>query len=196
MSAVSIRLADDRDPWDRQPDETPHKYGQFLAYRDLGRARTLAKTGEALGRSAGYLRLISAEYRWVERAEAWDQDLDQAHQREWLDTRRAAAEHDARILNKAAEMLADRLDTLDPDDLSPGDVARLLDVVMRHRRTLFGDPTATIAVTGPAGDPLTVRLAEFAALPADQRRAAAVDLADTVRRRALAASGADDDDDE
>lgn len=194
MTTAPITLDAGIDPWERHPDETPRKYGQFLAYRDLGRGRTLARAAETLARNASYLREVAAAYRWVERADAWDRHLDEAHQRDWLDKRRRAAENDAGILNAAVAKIASRLATLQPQELSPGDLIRLLDVVMRHRRVLFGDPQATVAVTGPDGDPLTVQLAEFAALPAEQRRNVAVSLAEMVQRRALAASGADDDD--
>jgi hypothetical protein len=116
------------------------------------------------------------------------------HERVWLDERRKAAEYDARLLQGATSLAARRLWSLNETDLSPGDLIRLLDVIMRRRRELFGDPTMTVAVTGPGGDPLTVQLAELAALTPDQRRTAVLGLADDVRRRALAAAGGADDD--
>ncbi|MFF8026543.1 hypothetical protein ACFZDJ_36695 [Streptomyces sp. NPDC007896] len=77
-----------------------------------------------------------------------------------------------------------------------GDFIRLRDVAMRHRRVLFGDPAATIAVTGPGGNPLAVQLAEFAQLPPEQRRVRLSDLAAAVQRRTKALDGADDEDDD
>ncbi|GAA2258800.1 MULTISPECIES: hypothetical protein [Streptomyces] len=67
---------------------------------------------------------------------------------------------------------------------------------MRHRRVQFGDPAATIAVTGPGGNPLAVQLAEFAQTPAEQRRARIEQLATAVQRRPKALNGADDEDDD
>jgi hypothetical protein len=78
--------------------------------------------------------------------------------------------------------------------MSAGDVIRLMDVAMRHRRVLFGDPTDTIAVTGPGSSPLAAEFNEFADLPAEERRARLADLAAAVARRVAAADGDDDDD--
>jgi hypothetical protein len=189
----TLTLATDLDPWDRQPNETTRRYDQFRAYLDAGRGRTLRKTSETLTLSADHIRHVAAAYRWVERAEAWDRDRDELHEKVWLEERRKAAENDARLLNAATAKVAQRLTTLLPEELEPADLVRMLDVVMRHRRGLFGDPALTVAVTGPAGDPLTAQLAELTAMTADQRQTAIAHLAATVQRRSEAAAGGDDD---
>lgn len=190
-----VELDPEIDPWERQSGrETPYRFSQFCLYRDGGRGRTLRKVAETLARNDRYIRAVSAAYRWVERAEAWDRHRDQLHERVWLEERRKASENDAKLLSVVVGKVAQRLNTLKAEDLEPSDLIRMLDVVMRHRRGLFGDPAATIALTGAGGDPLTVQLAEFAQLPADQRRAAIVQLTDAVRRRTEAAAGISDDD--
>jgi hypothetical protein len=181
------------DPWERQPKESARKHGQFVTYRDLGRARTLAKAAETLTLAHGHVRNTAAEYRWRERVEAWDRHLDRLYEATWLEERRKAAESDAKILGAAIGKLAQRLGTLRAEDLSPGDFIRLMDVAMRHRRVLFGDPTETIAVTGQGGNALAVQIAEFAQLPADQRRVRLADLAAAVNRRLRAVDGVDDE---
>ncbi|MEV5606398.1 hypothetical protein AB0L33_33700 [Streptomyces sp. NPDC052299] len=164
------------DPWERQPKESARKYGQFTTYRDLGRARTLAKAAE--------------------RVEAYDRHLDRLYEATWLEERRKAAESDAKILGAAIGKLAQRLGTLRAEELSASDFIRLMDVAMRHRRVLFGDPTETIAVTGQGGNPLAVQLAEFAQMPEEQRRVRLADLAASVNRRLRAVDDSDDDDDQ
>ncbi|MEC3995177.1 hypothetical protein VSR01_17205 [Actinacidiphila sp. DG2A-62] len=191
-----ITLSPELDPWERQPKESARKHGQFVTYRDLGRARTLAKTAENLTLAHGHVRNTAAEYRWRERVEAWDRHLDRLYEATWLEERRKAAEADAKILGAAIGKLAQRLGTLRAEDLSPGDFIRLMDVAMRHRRVLFGDPTETIAVTGQGGNPLAVQLAEFAEMPAEQRRVRIEELAAAVQRRTRALNGAVDDDDD
>ncbi|GAA2948333.1 hypothetical protein ACFPN0_15180 [Kitasatospora cinereorecta] len=183
------------DPWERQkPHESARKHGQFVTYRDLGRARTLAKAAESLTLAHGHVRNTAAEYRWRERVEAWDRHLDRQYEALWLEERRKAAESDAKILGAAIGKLAQRLGTLRAEELSPGDFIRLMDVAMRHRRVLFGDPTETIAVTGQGGNPLAVQLAEFAQMPEELRRVRLADLAASVNRRLRAVDGGDDDD--
>lgn len=189
----TLVLAVDLDPWDRQPGETALRYTQFRTFLDDGRGRTLRKAAETLARHPSYVRAVAAAYRWVERVEAFDRHRDELHEKVWLEERRKAAENDARLLNAATAKVAQRLTTLLPEELEPADLVRMLDVVMRHRRGLFGDPALTVAVTGPAGDPLTAQMAELTAMTADQRRTAIAQLAAMVQRRSEAAAGGDDD---
>ncbi|MEU6928963.1 hypothetical protein AB0A05_07340 [Streptomyces sp. NPDC046374] len=190
-----ITLSPTLDPWEQQPDETARKHGQFAAYRDLGRTRTLQKAAEGLQLHPVTVRKAAATYRWRERVEAWDRHLDRLYEAGWVEERRKAAETDARILGAAVGKLAQRLGTLDAGSMSVGDFIRLLDVAMRHRRVLFGDPGATIAVTGAGGNPLAVQLAEFAQMPPEQRRVRLADLAASVSRRVRAVDGDDDEED-
>ncbi|MEV5677043.1 hypothetical protein [Streptomyces sp. NPDC052179] len=185
------------DPWERQKaQESPRKHGQFITYRDLGRSRTLAKAAKALTLAHGHVRNTAAEYRWRERVEAWDRHLDRQYEALWLEERRKAAESDAKILGASIGKLAQRLGTLRADELSPGDFIRLMDVAMRHRRVLFGDPTETIALTGQGGSPLSVHLSEFSEMPPEQRRVRLAHLTASVDRRLRAISGEEDDGDE
>ncbi|WP_432001613.1 hypothetical protein [Streptomyces sioyaensis] len=142
------------------------------------------------------VRKTSAEFRWLERAEAYDRHLDKLYEAMWLEERRKAAEADAKILGAAIGKVAQRLPSLNAQEMSASDVIRLMDVAMRHRRVLFGDPTDTVVVAGQPSSPLAGKLAEFADLPADQRHARLADLAAAVTRRVQAVDGLDDDDDE
>ncbi|QKW06946.1 hypothetical protein HUT18_11610 [Streptomyces sp. NA04227] len=189
-----ISLSPTLDPWEQQPDETARKHGQFVTYRDLGRTRTLQKAAEGLQLHPVTVRKAAATYRWRERADSWDRHLDRLYEAGWVEERRKAAETDARILGAAVGKLAQRLGTLDAGSMSVGDFIRLLDVAMRHRRVLFGDPAATIAVTGTGGNPLAVQLAEFAQMPPEQRRVRLAGLAASVSRRVRAVDGDDEED--
>lgn len=189
-----IELDPDLDPWDQQPTETTNRYGQFVTFRDLGPRRTIKVAAEQMGRNYRNMRGVAAGFRWWERAQAWDKERDRLHQEGWLEERRKAAENDAKLLGAALAKVAQRLENLEPDDMTVGDMTRMLDVVMRNRRQLFGDPTSTIALTGPDGDPLTIYMAEFTQMPPDQRRVAIAELGRQALRRQAAIAGVDDDD--
>lgn len=187
-STPIVALDPARAPWDRQPGETPRRFGQFAAYRDQGRARTLRKTAETLTLSADHVRHVAAAGQWSDRAEAWDRHRDHLHDAVWFEARRDAAVRDAALLDDAARIVMDRVALLDPEELSPHDLIRALDVVLKHRRALYGDPVATVAVTGPGWDPLAVQLADYAAMTSEQRRQAIGQLVQTVQRRGEAAT--------
>ncbi|MFJ1607027.1 hypothetical protein ACIOHS_27195 [Streptomyces sp. NPDC088253] len=188
-----IPLDPDLDPWERQPNETAKKHGQFVTYRDLGRTRTLAEAAQRLTLAYGHVRNLAVAGRWRERVEAWDRHLDAQYQAMWLEERRKAAETDAKVLGAAVGKLVQRLQTLRAEELSAGDFIRLMDVAMRHRRVLFGDPTETIALTSDGKNPLAERFAEFAQMPPEQRRARLADLAASVNQRIRAVDGSDDE---
>ncbi|PWI05014.1 hypothetical protein DIZ27_41825 [Streptomyces sp. NWU339] len=191
-----ITLDPELDPWERQPGETAHKHGQFVTYRDIGRTRTLTEAAQRLTLAYGHVRNLAAQCRWRERVEAYDRHLDRQYEAMWLEERRKAAETDAKILGAAIGKLAQRLGSLRADELSAGDFIRLMDVAMRHRRVLFGDPTETIAVTGENANPLAKQFADFAQMPPEQRRARLGELAASVNQRIRAVDGNDDEDDE
>jgi len=140
----AIRLDPACSPWDRQPDESLTRHAQFCVYRDMGRSRSLRKVAENLTKNERYVRDIAAAYRWRERVEAYDRHLDQLYEATWVEERRKAAEADARILGAGIGKLAQRLPSMNPAELSPGDMIRLMDVTIRHRRALFGDPASTV----------------------------------------------------
>lgn len=188
-----LDLDPDRAPWERQPKETVERHNQFCVYRDAGRTRTLRKAAESLTKNERYLRDVAAACKWRDRAEAWDRHLDELYKAEWLEERRKVAKSDAALLREVIGRIRHRLPDLISEHMSASDMVRLLDVALRHRRALFGDPAATIAVTGPGGDPVAVQLAEFAGLTSEQRRDKIADLMSAVTRRVAAVDGSDDD---
>ncbi|MGW0612008.1 hypothetical protein [Streptomyces sp. NPDC002788] len=196
MNLTSLTLAPDVDPWERQPGETPRRHAQFLAYRDLGRARTLQEASERLALHASHVRAVAAAFRWRDRAAAWDQHRDQLDAALWLEERRAAAREDARILSGLTEAIAEAIEHLDPTAITPSVLARLVDVVMRQRRALFGDVTAALTATCPAVDRHAAEAEEFAALTPEQRRERLRAAVEAGARRLRAIEGTDDEDDD
>lgn len=71
----TFELADDREPWDLQPGETPKSFAAFEIYRDMGANRSLAKTAKQIGRPPVNVEKWSAMYAWGERTLEWDRHL-------------------------------------------------------------------------------------------------------------------------
>ena len=63
-------------PWDQLPDEPITAYRNFLVYRDIGPGRTFEKAYEVKKgvkkRIPGSFQRQANDYRWQERATAWD----------------------------------------------------------------------------------------------------------------------------
>jgi len=58
--------------WEQARGESARAYAAFVAYRDLGPERSLAKAAEQAGRHVSLLKRWSARNRWRDRAWAWD----------------------------------------------------------------------------------------------------------------------------
>jgi hypothetical protein len=190
-----ITLDPTLDPWERQSGETPKRHARFLVFRDLGLTRTLAKASDELALSYSHVRALAAACRWQDRAASWDAHQQRQYTAELEEERRKAARDDVKILRIMTGMVGQalpRMQQLAPD-MTIAEFTRFVDTTMKWRRTLLGDPTETIAVTGAGGDPLTVQVADFQSMPPEQRRVRLAELAASVARRAHAL---DDEDDE
>ncbi|MGI5293092.1 hypothetical protein ACQEVF_58640 [Nonomuraea polychroma] len=186
-------LDPDLEPWERQPGETSIQYGHFTTFRDLGRARRLAQVAEQTGLNPAHIRALSAARKWFERVDAWDRHLDEQYQIAWVERRRRAADDDARILNAMIGIIGQALPRINPAIMTAGEVARWIDIAMRQRRILFGDPTEHITVSG--GDtPVQVELADFMNMDPHARQVRLAELAAQVQLRLAAARGDEDDD--
>ncbi|MGW6391191.1 hypothetical protein ACWFR1_11945 [Streptomyces sp. NPDC055103] len=185
------------DPWERQPGETPKRHQRFLVFRDLGLTRTLAKASDELALSYSHVRALAAQYRWQDRASAWDTQQQRQYSAEMEEERRRAARDDMKILRVMTGMVGQALPHVQQQvgDMTITEFTRFVETTMRLRRNLFGDPTETIAVTGANGDPLTVQVAEFSQMPPEQRRVRLAELAASVTRRVRALDGEDDEED-
>lgn len=73
-----IVLAEDRDPWARQPRETDKAWEAFMAFRDMPLAsRSISGAAAIVGRKSTQLRVWSEANMWRSRASAYDGHKDQ-----------------------------------------------------------------------------------------------------------------------
>lgn len=142
-----IELADDRDPWDKQPGERSTPYYYFSLYRDmLPHERSIRKVAAIVGRSEGVLTRASWRYRWMTRVEAWDASLDadrrEAARQAVIDMEARHAQMAALILSKVAQRLvgdpAGNIQAIDVNRLSASDIARLAEVATKVERIARG----------------------------------------------------------
>lgn len=89
---------------ERLPDESARAYSAFCIYRDLGpdrsldlaweRRRALSEHGKASGsaRRPGHWAAWCQKYKWVERAEAYDDSIDEARRSAGAERRRQLRE--------------------------------------------------------------------------------------------------------
>jgi hypothetical protein len=162
------------EPWHKLPNETGKAYAAFVAYLEMGQARSLRKVGEKAGKSQGYERVLarwSSLNDWVNRAAAYDEHRldDQITKRE-----RALERARQRIIDevpRAVEELITMATTKDADVSRLSAIRELLDRaglarVQRIEHTGKGGKPIETEDTTPTSSPideLARRLASISA---------------------------------
>jgi len=135
-------------PWERQRGESSIAYACFRHFLDAGDLRQLRSTAEAMHRSERLIQRWAHDYRWHDRVLAWDQytaRLDAAEQRQKV---KAMRRKHAGLASALLDKVRDAINGLDPEDLSAGNVIKMLEKgALVERLALEGDlPTQTPAM--------------------------------------------------
>lgn len=130
--------------WERQPREPRQAFAKFCAYRDLGPNRSLAKTAKALGDASVTVRqleTLSARWRWVARAEAWDAMVDAERRRANVQEIVEMDKRQAALASGFQAKLIESLQNTNWANVSVAEQARMLDVASRLERLARGADT-------------------------------------------------------
>jgi hypothetical protein len=74
----------ERNPWDKLPQESSKAFEAFLTFRDLGYDRSVKEVSRQLNKAYQLLYRWHRDFGWTERAQAWDEFQDQLGQRETI----------------------------------------------------------------------------------------------------------------
>lgn len=195
----SIEYAEDREVWEQQPGETTKQYQRFIRYRDMGRMRslrTLVKTLGELGDRIAYgsIKVTSCHNRWTERAHAWDLHQDEIDSVQILEARRTMVRQHQQVASALMAKAVEALRTTNPRDLGPDQIMRWIKLATDLQSRILGEPTQTIAVTGPTGGPIQTE--DLTHLGDDERKARLRELAAEIASRAGLTTVATEDENE
>lgn len=134
----AVPQTDERQPWEKLPQETSLAFSYFARWRDLGPTRTYEAAAKSLGVRATLLSGLSKRYHWMDRADAWDEHLDRAR----CDARlRAAQEMDERhavLAMLVQEKIITRLEGMDDSEVARipmNDLMTMLNSATKLERT-------------------------------------------------------------
>lgn len=137
-------------PWDRQPGEGPQAFRAFAAYRDSGAdgsKRSLQKTAQSLTKSngepysVGTLKDWSRKWRWQARVDAWDDELDRLTRRELEKGITGMRKNHVSIAKAMLVKSLQALQKIPADEMTPRDVAAMVDVAAKLERISRGEVT-------------------------------------------------------
>lgn len=127
-------------PWERLPNESPPAWEAFCAYRDQRAERSQEAVAKQLGKSRQLLARWSSTHGWVGRCQAYDSHLDRVKRQETEAETRAMSVRYSRIAALASGKVVERLQSLAPDELRPGDIGPLLRNVFEIESRARGIP--------------------------------------------------------
>ena len=131
--------------WERLKGETPAAYAAFCAFRDLGPERNIRRAVESAGKNnavrAGKYRVwrnLSSRFRWRERAADYDRHIEHLKQTELRKTIEARGEMHRAVTGKMLEVVKKKLDTMNPEDLTQGNVTEWVNTAIKAEREAAG----------------------------------------------------------
>ena len=172
--------------WERQPAETAPSWAAFMAYRDFGAKRSTAKVAQELRKSKRLMDRWSGVHRWVDRAAAWDHELDRMNREAQAE---AVIEMNTRHAGIAMSMQAavlERLQELDPATLSPTQLTQMIAVASKLEREARGVDTDWADMPAAALDNVPEKLIDMSSDPEERDRI--IELAEWLGKKQAAAS--------
>lgn len=119
------------DPWEQRDGESAKAFEAFKVYRDLGAKRSITLVCERLDKTRALIGRWSAKYQWVTRAAAWDREDDRKFLAEQRYARKSIARKQQRMVGTFQSKLLQRLNTLDPSELSAAELIRWLEITTK-----------------------------------------------------------------
>ena len=145
--------------WERLEGETPAGFAAFRVFRDYGPERSLRKAVDSVekdekARAKRYRvwRNRSAQFRWRERAAEYDRYTEKLKQIEFRKTIEAQGERHRKVTGKMLEVVSKKLDTMNPEELTQGNVTGWVETAIRAEREAWqSDDCLGLASNGKAG---------------------------------------------
>jgi hypothetical protein len=173
--AMSATVPDSPSPWDRMPGESSKAYSAFVLYRDQGPRRTIDEasrlyhagnqasnpdadrtpTGRKI-RASGVVRGWVVRWKWQERAQAWDAEMDRRKQAAQVTVVQEMLERHANEAMMLQQKAIERLRELEPTDLNSRDTLSYLVEAIKIERLARGiNEKMEHEHAGKDGEPLT-----------------------------------------
>jgi len=131
--------------WERLTGESSAAFAAFCVYRDFGLERNIRKAVESaekneVVRAKRYRvwRNWSTEFRWKERAADYDRYLEKLKQTELRKTIEAQGEKHREVTGKMLDVVKKKLDTMNPDELTQGNLTEWVSTAIKAEREAAG----------------------------------------------------------
>jgi len=143
--------------WERLPGEKGEAYTAFCFFRDYGPERNIRKAAEAeyAGKEASLIekryrmwRQWAMKHQWAKRAADYDRYFEKLKQEELRKTIEAQGEKHRAVTGKMLDVVSKKLDTMNPEDLTQGNLTEWVQTAIKAEREMAG-------LVSPNGKPET-----------------------------------------
>lgn len=147
--------------------ESQVAFDAFMEYCKLasapGQKRTMLKVAQKLQKPHALIKRWSVTWNWLERAIVYDNEMAASITQALKDSKITALQNQAAIANNILLRAAKAIESIDPKDLSPRDIAMWADLGIKIQRQIYGEPTEIVSqeVSGKNGAPLQVTIADL-----------------------------------
>lgn len=139
-AANAITLATDREPWARQPRESEKQYVAFQAFLNQEPPRSIERLAKELGKNGpGHLYQWSSANKWMDRVIHYDGYIRRSQDQALMAQRKEMNERHANLAKAMSAKVAQRIQTLQPEELSPGELGRWMQVLSMVERLALGE---------------------------------------------------------
>ena len=131
--------------WERLTGESSKAFAAFCSFRDFGPDRNIRKAVDGYEKDEGkrekryrVWRNWCTQFRWKERAADFDRYLEKLKQEELRKTIEAQGEMHRAVTGKMLEVVKKKLDGMNPDELTQGNVTEWAAMAIRAEREAAG----------------------------------------------------------
>ena len=131
--------------WERLPGETAAAFAAFCSFRDYGAERNIRKAVDSTEKDEGarakryrVWRNWCTQFRWRERAADYDNYTEKLKQGELRKTIEAQGELHRKVTGKMLEVVQKKLDTMNPEELTQGNVTEWVQTAIKAEREAAG----------------------------------------------------------
>ncbi len=131
--------------WERLAGESSAAFSAFCAFRDCGAERTIKKAVESVEKDEAVRakryrvwRNWSTAFRWRERAADYDKYIERLKQSELRKTIETQGKKHREVTGKMLDVVSKKLDTMNPADLSDGNLTEWVQTAIKAEREAAG----------------------------------------------------------
>jgi len=131
--------------WERLPGETSAAFAAFCSFRDYGAERNIRKAVDSTEKNEAVRakryrvwRNWCTQFRWRERAADYDNYTEKLKQGELRKTIEAQGELHRKVTGKMLEVVSKKLDTMNPEELTQGNVSEWVQTAIKTEREAAG----------------------------------------------------------